>query len=133
MGKFYQVAERIYQPKTKEEARQLISEQVRLFLTCAVEEAAMMKVVKEAIGSSPEIEMKWNDIRERFIERISIDIQFSQNNGLATPTFNPSLVSRGWFYANEMFMWNYVMGEDRFLMDDVISHLTDLYMDGLYI
>ena len=133
MEKFYQVAERSYQPGTKQEARQLISEQVRLFLICAVEEEAMMKVVKEAIGSSPEIESKWNSIRERFIERISVDIQYVQDNGLAAPTFKPKLVARGWFYANEMFMWDYVKGENDYVMEDVITHLTNLYMDGLYV
>ncbi|MFC0561338.1 TetR/AcrR family transcriptional regulator [Halalkalibacter alkalisediminis] len=132
MEKFYQVAEQSFEPKSKGEAQEQISEQVRLFLMLAVEEKAMMNVIKEAIGVSQEVEQRWNLIRERFIERISVDVRYSQKKGLANPTFNPVLVARGWFYANEMFMWDCVKGDNLFSIDDVIMNLTQLYVDGLY-
>ncbi|KHF41630.1 TetR/AcrR family transcriptional regulator [Halalkalibacter okhensis] len=132
MDKFYQVAEKSFEPKTKKEAQEQISEQVRLFLMLAVEEKAMMGVVKEAIGVSSEVEQRWNVIRERFIERIAVDVRYSQQYGLADPSFHPALVARGWFYANEMFMWDCVKGDNPFSVDDVIMNLTKLYMDGLY-
>ncbi len=132
MGQFYEVAERQFEPKTEREARQMINEQVRSFLNLAIEEGAMMRVVKEAVGISPIVEQRWNSIRERFIERISVDIRYSQANGLAKPSFSPGLVARGWFYANEMFMWDCVKGENHFLMDEIIDNLTNLYTSGLY-
>lgn len=132
MEKFYEVAEQPFGPTSKDEAHQLITEQVRLFLTLAVEEGEMMKVVKEAIGFSVDVEQRWDMIRERFIERISLDINYSQKKGLANPSFHPKLVARGWFYANEMFMWDFVQGKNFSSKDEVIQNLAYLYTDGLY-
>lgn len=132
MEKFYEVAKQTFKPTSKKEAYQLISEQVSLFLTLAVKEREIMKVVKEAIGVSVDVEQRWNMIRERFIERISLDIIYSQKKGLAKTSFNPELVARGWFYANEMFMWDFVKGENFSSKDEVIQTLTSLYTDGLY-
>ncbi|MFC0471506.1 TetR/AcrR family transcriptional regulator [Halalkalibacter kiskunsagensis] len=131
MGQFYKIAERTFSPTSKEEAHNLISKQVRSFLELAIEEKEIMNIVKEALGISSEVEEKWNKIRERFIERISVDIRFSQRNGLATTSFNSALVARGWYYANEMFMWDCVKGDHLFI-EDVIDNLTNLYMNGLY-
>lgn len=132
MDEFYKVAELDFKPASKEEASTLIQEQVRLFLTLAVEERSMMMIVKEAIGVSTDIDQKWYKIRERFISRISIDIQFAQKNSLANPLLDASLVARGWFYSNEMYMWELVSNETRYSMEEVIYNLTSIYTDGLY-
>ncbi|WP_404357679.1 hypothetical protein LG291_04245 [Cytobacillus firmus] len=55
----------------------------------------MMKVVKEVIRVSPEIEEKWYGIRERFIERISVDIRYAQAQNLAKEHLDPALTARG--------------------------------------
>ncbi|MFL0365627.1 hypothetical protein ACH0BF_21695 [Pseudobacillus sp. 179-B 2D1 NHS] len=65
----------------------------------------MMKVVKEAIGASPEIDHKWYMTRERFIEQISVGIRYAQVQKLVKQPLDPSLTARVWFYSNEMFMW----------------------------
>lgn len=132
MNQFYEVAEIPFKPQTKEEAYENIKKQVRLFLQLALDERDMMKVVKEAIGVSPEIEEKWYGIRERFIERISVDIRYAQTQKLAKEQLDPALTARGWFYSNEMFMWELVMNEEKYQMDDVIVNLTRMYTGGLY-
>ncbi|MCM3242006.1 TetR/AcrR family transcriptional regulator [Cytobacillus firmus] len=132
MNQFYEVAEMPFKPQAKEEAYENIKKQVRLFLRLALDERDMMKVVKEAIGVSPEIEEKWYGIRERFIERISVDIRYAQAQKLAKKQLDPSLTARGWFYSNEMFMWELVMNEEKYQMDDVIVNLTRMYTGGLY-
>ncbi|CAM3401616.1 TetR/AcrR family transcriptional regulator [Aeromicrobium ponti] len=132
MNQFYEVAEMPFKPQTKDEAYENIKKQVRLFLQLALDEQDMMKVVKEAIGVSPEIDHKWYMIRERFIERISVDIRYAQVQKLAKQHLDPSLTARGWFYSNEMFMWELVMNEDKYKMDDVIVNLTSMYTGGLY-
>lgn len=132
MNQFYEVAEMPFKPQAKEEAYENIKKQVRLFLQLALDERDMMKVVKEAIGVSPEIEEKWYGIRERFIERISVDIRYAQSQKLAKENLNPVLTARGWFYSNEMFMWELVMNEEKYQMDDVIVNLTSMYTGGLY-
>lgn len=132
MNQFYEVAEIPFKPQAKEEAYENIKKQVRLFLRLALDERDMMKVVKEAIGVSPEIEEKWYGIRERFIERISVDIRYAQAQKLAKEQLDPALTARGWFYSNEMFMWELVMNEEKYQMDDVIVNLTRMYTGGLY-
>ena len=132
MDKFYEVAEFHFKPNTRDEAYELISKQVQLFLKLAVDEREMMKVVKEAIGVSPEIDQKWYMIRERFINRISVDIRFAQASSLAKKHLDSSLVARGWFYANEMFMWELVNNESKYSIEDIMVNLTNIYTSGLY-
>ncbi|MGM0779098.1 MAG: TetR/AcrR family transcriptional regulator [Bacillota bacterium] len=132
MNQFYEVAEMPFKPQAKEEAYENIKKQVRLFLQLALDERDMMKVVKEAIGVSPEIEEKWYGIRERFIERISVDIRYAQSQKLAKENLNPALTARGWFYSNEMFMWELVMNQEKYQINDVIVNLTRMYTGGLY-
>lgn len=132
MNQFYEVAEMPFKPQAKEEAYENIKKQVRLFLQLALDERDMMKVVKEAIGVSSELEEKWYGIRERFIERISVDIRYAQAQKLAKEHLDPALTARGWFYSNEMFMWELVMNEEKYQMDDVIVNLTRMYTGGLY-
>lgn len=132
MNQFYEVAEMPFKPQSKEEAYENIKKQVRLFLQLALEERDMMKAVKEAIGISPVIEEKWYAIRERFIERISLDIRYAQSQKLTKEDLDPALTARGWFYSNEMFMWELVLNKEKYKMDDVIVNLTRMYTGGLY-
>ncbi|UFU01349.1 TetR/AcrR family transcriptional regulator [Radiobacillus kanasensis] len=131
MNRFYEVAELPFTPTSSQTAHEMISNQVKLFLSLAMEERAMMQVVKEAIGTSEEVNKKWTDIRERFIERIAQDIQFAQDHALAKKNLDPHLVARGWFYSNEMFMWEIVEGSP-YKMEDIIYNLTNMYTSGLY-
>ena len=78
MNQFYDIAERSFSPQTKEEARNMIQNQVRAFLQLAEKERAILQVVEEAIGLSKEIRQKWDEIRERFINSIAQDITHSQ-------------------------------------------------------
>jgi AcrR family transcriptional regulator len=132
MDRFYIVAELSFEPTSKEEAYEMITNQVRLFLTLSIDERAMMKVVKEAIGISGEVEQKWGEIRKRFILRISEDIKFAQSKDLAKQNLDPLLVAKSWFYSNEMFMWDLVKHESNDSIEEVIQHLTIIYTDGLY-
>jgi AcrR family transcriptional regulator len=132
MKRFYEVAEFPFDPRTSGEAYALIAHQVRCFLELALKEKGIMRVVKEGIGSSPLVEKRWRQIRERFIKRIAQDIQYVQTKGLAKKELDPFLVARGWFYANEMFMWHLVEEDDPPALEDVIANLTAIYTGGLY-
>jgi AcrR family transcriptional regulator len=132
MRKFYEVAEIPFAPRTKEEARDLIEHQVRLFLQLAIQEQRLLQLMKEAIGISDLVAKKWKAIREQFITRIAQDVAYSQANGLAKSHLQPSLVARGWFYANEMYMWELTDQEVPFSLDDAVYHLTEMYTNGIY-
>ncbi|MDZ5610168.1 TetR/AcrR family transcriptional regulator [Bacillus pseudomycoides] len=132
MNRFYNIAERSFFPKTKTEAHDMIQNQVRAFLQLAEEERNILQVVEEAIGASKEVRQKWNDIRERFINRIMQDITYSQENGLARNELNKAIVARSWFYMNEMFQWEIVRNEIDVNLEEVVCTLTEMYTAGLY-
>jgi AcrR family transcriptional regulator len=132
MNRFYDIAERSFSPNTKIEARDMIQSQVRAFLQLAEEERALLQVVEEAIGTSEEIRQKWNEIRERFIARITQDIIHSQENGLARTELYKEIVARGWFSMNEMFLWTIVQNDKEIDLEEIVYTLTEMYTTGLY-
>lgn len=118
--------------KQKEEARNMIQNQVRAFLQLAEKERAILQVVEEAIGLSKEIRQKWDEIRERFINSITQDITYSQENGLAHPELNKETVARAWFAMNEMFLWTIVKNDKKLELEEIVHTLTEMYTTGLY-
>ncbi len=132
MDRFHQVAEQPFEPGTAEEAKKQIEQQAMAFLQLAEQEREMLRVVEQAIGISYVIRTKWKQIRERFIERISCDIRYAQRNGLARPDLNPVLVARGWFFANEMYLFEVVREETTASIEEIAKTLTAVYTTGLY-
>ncbi|WP_019120426.1 TetR/AcrR family transcriptional regulator [Brevibacillus massiliensis] len=132
MEQFYEIAEISFFPKSKAEAEQIIQKQAYAFLKMAEAERNMLQLFEQAIGVSPVISNKWKSIRERFIQRISMDIAYSQQNGLARADVNHELVARGWFFTNEMYLWEIVRNEHRSSVEEIAQTITSLYTTGLY-
>lgn len=132
MGRFYEIAELPFRPESKQEAYQMIEQQAGLFLEMANEERPMMQVIEEAIRLSEDVNRKWKEIRERFIKQIAQDIAYSQKNGLARTDVDNYLVARGWFFANEMYLWEIVKNEFGFTVHQIAHNLTAIYTGGLY-
>ncbi|MGX8237898.1 TetR/AcrR family transcriptional regulator [Exiguobacterium undae] len=132
MDQFYQVAEQPFEPRTAEEAREQIEQQATAFLQLAEQERELLRIVEQAIGVSYAIRTKWKQIRERFIERISRDIRYAQATGLARSDLNPTLVARGWFFANEMYLFEVIREETTTTIDEIAKTLTAVYTTGLY-
>lgn len=132
MKKMYEVADRPFQPQTKQEAYAQIKEQTRLFLQLALEEKEMMQAIKEATGVSEIVREKWNQIRLRFITGITKDITQVQQSGLARIKVNTVLIAKGWFYMNEQLMWDLVLNAITDDINDIAETITDLYTGGLY-
>jgi hypothetical protein len=76
---------------------------------------------------------KWRSIREKFIHRISKDVVYAQQNGLARAELNHELVARGWFFTNEMYLWEIVRNEHQCSVEEVAETMTSLYVTGLYL
>lgn len=133
MNRFYEIAELAFRPKSKKEAYDLIEKQAGLFLEMANEERVMMQVIEEAIRLSEDVNRKWKEIRERFIKRIAQDIAYSQKSGLARTDVDHYLVARGWFFANEMYLWEIVKNEYGFSVKEIAHNLTAVYTGGLYL
>ncbi|HWO97046.1 MAG TPA: TetR/AcrR family transcriptional regulator [Bacillus sp. (in: firmicutes)] len=133
MAQFYEIAETSFFPKTKVEAEQIIQKQACSFLKLAEKERGMMQVFEQAIGISPVASHKWKEIREKFIQRISKDVAYSQKKGLARSGLNHELVARGWFFANEMYLWEIVRDEHQSPVEEIAKTITAIYTAGLYL
>ncbi|MFD0693861.1 TetR/AcrR family transcriptional regulator [Paenibacillus sp. GCM10027628] len=133
MAQFYEIAEISFFPKSKNEAEHIIKKQTYAFLKMAEAERNMMQIFEQAIGVSSVISDKWKAIREQFIQRISMDIAYSQQNGLARAHLNHEIVARGWFFTNEMYLWEIVRNEHQRSVEEIANTITSLYTTGLYL
>lgn len=132
MSRFHAIAERTFEPTTSLEAKERIVTQATDFLRLAEEERAMLRIVEQAIGVSYIVRAKWKAIRERFIDRISQDIQYAQETGLVRQDVDSKLVARGWFFANEMYLFEVVREEATATIEEIAHVLATIYTQGLY-
>ncbi|USK36570.1 TetR/AcrR family transcriptional regulator (plasmid) [Bacillus sp. F19] len=133
MEQFYEIAETTFFPKSRVEAEHIIKSQAEAFLKMAEAERNMMQVFEQAIGVSAVISDKWKEIREKFINRISKDVDYAQKNGLARGELNHVLVARGWFFVNEMYLWEIVRNEHHGSVKEIATTITSIYTAGLYL
>jgi len=133
MKRFYKIAETSFRPKLKQEAEEIIYKQAKSFLLMAEAEQDMMQVFEQAIGISSLVSDKWKTIREKFIQRISQDIAYVQQNGLARAELNHEIVARSWFFTNEMYLWEIVRKEHHHSVEEIAKTITSIYVTGLYI
>ncbi|WPK10376.1 TetR/AcrR family transcriptional regulator [Lysinibacillus louembei] len=133
MREFLEMAETPFFPASKEEAKKLVLKQVTAFLKMAESNKKIMKVFSEAIGLSPSVNSKWNEIREANIHFITKDITFAQNAGLARTDLKAELVARFWFFANENYQWDIVHETNTASLEEIAMTLTTMYIDGLYL
>ncbi|MFS1513787.1 TetR/AcrR family transcriptional regulator [Chengkuizengella sp. SCS-71B] len=132
MERFYEIANRTYEPKSKKEAFALIESQSILFLDMANKEKLMMQIIEEAIRLSDNVRSKWTEIREQFIKRISEDIAYAQKNELARIDVDCTIVARAWFHANEMYLWEIVTDHKTPPIKEIVHNIASIYTGGLY-
>ena len=132
MQEFLEMADTPFCPSSKEEAKQLVLKQVTAFLEMAESNKRIMKVFSDAIGLSPTVNNKWDEIREANIHFITKDITFSQKSELARNDLKAELVARFWFFANENYQWEIVQGKNTESLQEIANTLTSMYIDGLY-
>ena len=132
MAEFYKIAETSFFPQTKEEATDIIHKQTNAFLHMAEHERSMMQVFEQAIGIAPVVSESWKNIRKKFIQRISQDIAYAQKKGLARDELNHELVARGWFFTNEMYLWDIVRHEYESSIEEIARNIASVYIRGLY-
>lgn len=133
MSQFYQIAEMAFSPKSKTEAVEIIEKQTYSFLMLASKERDILRIFEQAIGFSTLAADKWTEIREKFIQHILHDIHYSHQNGLVKENLNYELVARGWFFTNEMYLWEIVKGTEKSSVEEIAKTITYIYTAGLYI
>lgn len=133
MNQFTEIANIPFFPSSREEAEEIILNQVLTFLRIAQTEREIMKVFSEAIGVSPMVNQKWEEIRHRFIQSITKDITYSQAKELARTDLKAELVARSWFFSNEMYQWEIVFNRNIATLEEIAETLTRMYVDALYL
>lgn len=131
-SEFLELAESPFHPSTKEEAKHLVLNQVSSFLKMAESNKKIMKVFSEAIGKSPAVNQKWDEIRQANIHFITRDITYAQNIGLARTDLKAEIIAKAWFYTNENYQWDIIKGETSETIEDIAWAITSMYIDGLY-
>ncbi|OCA84523.1 TetR family transcriptional regulator [Bacillus sp. FJAT-27225] len=132
MQKFYQIAETPFFPESTKAAEEIIQAQAYSFLKLAEKERAMLQVFHQAIGFSTAVADNWRKIQTKFIQRISKDIAFSQQKGLAYQGLNHGIVARAWFFMNEMYLWEIVRDENQATVEEISKTISSIYTSGLY-
>lgn len=123
-----------FRPDSLQDAKDKIAKQVMEFLSLANTERKILKVFYEARGFSKEIDYKWVEIRNKFTERIEDDIKYVQSSHLAKKNVNKNIVAKGWFFINEMFLWDLVTNDKySHTLDEIVNSLVELYTTGLYV
>lgn len=131
LEKMYNIAKLSFVPKSKEEAREQITFQVKAFNKQGIENEKLMKLVLEAIGSSEEIRQKWSLVQQHFIDHIEKDILYVQNNNIAYAHLNAKDVANMWYHINESFLWR-CLQDPNVSIEQNVELMVHFYMKGLY-
>ncbi|MFJ7699333.1 TetR/AcrR family transcriptional regulator [Lysinibacillus fusiformis] len=132
MQEFLDMAHTPFLPTSKEEAKELVLNQVTSFLTMAKSNKDIMKVFAEAISLSPAVNEKWDDIRKTNIHFIIRDITYAQSQGLVRSDLKIDIVARSWFFINENHQWDLVRDNTSASIEDIAWTITTMYIDGIY-
>lgn len=133
MQYFYQIAESEYTPTCKEEALQFTLKNTTNYLKLAVEYQKLLALFYEAIGLSPLIRAKWEEITESFIERITKNVLIVKEMGLIrNPQFDPRVVAGSLYYPGEQYLWKIALNKTNENYEEIASTIAEIYTYGLY-
>lgn len=120
-----------FHPTSTNEAIEQIHEQTFKFLYAGLSKKDVFLVIEEAIGQSPIVQQKWQQVRDEFTNSIEKDIQFVQKHGLAKKEIIPVIIAKSWFHLNEQMLWELIKNEELDV-SEVARNITTLYTKGLY-
>lgn len=133
LKEFYQIANVAYQVDSKEDSLTLTKGNIEMFLKLAKKHQQALKVFHEAIGVSHIINEKWENFIEKFIIRISENVQQAMDKGLTHHShFDPEVVAGVLFYTGEKYMWKVALNKTDKDSQRISESLAQLYVNGLY-
>lgn len=133
LKQFYQIASVAYQVNSKEDSLILTQGNIERFLKLAIKHQQELKVFHEAIGVSHIINQKWESFIERFIKRISENVQQAIDKGLTHHRdFDPEVVAGVLFYTGEKYLWKIALNKTDKDYRTISKSLAQMYVNGLY-
>jgi len=133
MYHFYKIAELVYTPTNKDEAYKFTLKNTTDFLRLAIEYRELLAVFHEAIGVSSMIRLKWDDIIERFIVRVSKNVMIVKEKGLIKNIdYNPRIVAGSLIYPGEKFLWKIALRSIDESYEAIARDIAGIYTYGLF-
>lgn len=133
MDDFYQVASVAYTPSTKEDALEFTKKNISGFLELAIIHKEWLALFYKAFGHSEIVLNRWEEITERFIERISKNVDLVKERGLSrNPNYNSRIVAGSLYYPGEKFLWKIVLGNTTQDHTEIARNIAEIYNFGLY-
>lgn len=133
MKDFYKVASVAYTPNSKEEALQFTTKNIADFLELAITHKEWLALFYKAFGHSEIVLNRWEEITERFIERISKNVELVKERGLSrNPTYNSHIVAGSLYYPSEKFLWKIVLEKTTEDHKEITRNIAEIYNYGLY-
>jgi AcrR family transcriptional regulator len=133
LKEFYQITNVVFQVNSKEDSLILTQGNIEMFLKLAIKHQQALKVFHEAIGVSHIINEKWESFIEKFIKRISENVQHAMDKGLTHHrNFDPEVVAGVLFYTGEKYMWKIALNKTDKDYRMISESLAQLYVNGLY-
>jgi AcrR family transcriptional regulator len=133
LKEFYQIASVAFQVNSKEDSLILTQRNIEMFLNLAIKHQQALKVFHEAIGVSHIINEKWESFIEKFIKRISENVEQAMDKGLTHHReFDPEVVAGVLFYTGEKYMWKIALDKTEKDYRTISKSLAQMYVNGLY-
>ncbi len=133
MAPLYKIAELKYTPRSKEEAWQFTYNNTYSYLTYAVEHKEIFKLIHEAKGFSQLIDEKWEDITEKFIQRVSTNVSIVKALGLIRDeNYHEEVVAGALYYLGERYLWKLVLEKITIPIDEIARDIVTMYTYGLF-
>ncbi len=130
MEEAYKVVYIEYHPSKFNDVREIAFTQIKAVLNLAIENRNLFRIIWDALSHSQSTRSYWEEIFERFIQRIIEDLRYSQKHGLARP-LNERVIAKSLVYMVREFLWDLVW-ERETDVDEVSYHLIELYIGGAY-
>ncbi|MCW1927395.1 TetR/AcrR family transcriptional regulator [Bhargavaea beijingensis] len=133
MTEFYSVAEISYTPRTVEEAIRFTTGNIQNYLELAIKYKTWVAIFYEAIGQSIAVRKKWEQISDKFIGRISKNVDKVKELGLAqNPEYDSKIIAGTLYYPGEHFLWEIALGHETKDYRSIAENIAQLYNYGLY-
>ncbi|MTD30721.1 TetR/AcrR family transcriptional regulator [Planomicrobium sp. YIM 101495] len=133
MGDFYGVASVTYTPKNKEEAFAFTYQNVVNFLHLATVHQQWLALFYEAFGQSDLLRTRWEEITERFIVRISKNVDIVREMGLIrNPDYDSRVVAGALYYPGQHYLWEIALGRVTKDYKEIASDIAEVYTYGLF-
>jgi len=133
MSPLYKIAELNYTPKNKQEAFNFTFKNTYNYLSLAVENKEIFRLIHAAKGVSLLIEEKWESITDRFIKRVSANVEIVRELGLIrNENYHAEVIAGSLYYIGERYLWKIILDKTDIPIEEIARDMTTMYTFGLF-